>query len=265
MIRFANQNDVKKIVELWDIAFPEDADFNSYFFKNIFDVKKTLIMEENGELLSMLQMLPYKIKGIGDVTYIYGAATHPKYRGKGYMRTLLEHSFEIDRQNGYAGSILIPASDSLYDYYVGIGYKTAFYISKKKFNKTNTLRYDFKKAEYSDIPDIISLYKGDIERDFDYFKIQIDMFRALGGEVFLLYDGSKPLSYAFTWCSKDIEIQELGAACESCQMYMAEHIMSYYGKASAKATTLGGDIHIGMIKYYGDEKSLDMSLNLMYN
>lgn len=28
----------------------------------------------------MLQMMPYTLKGIGAVTYIYGATTHPDYR-----------------------------------------------------------------------------------------------------------------------------------------------------------------------------------------
>ena len=90
MIRFAYENDVRLIRELWDIAFPEEPDFNSYFFENIFDHRNTLINIRDNELLAMTQMMPYEIKNMGKVTYIYGAATNPKYRKQGLMSELLK-------------------------------------------------------------------------------------------------------------------------------------------------------------------------------
>lgn len=262
MIRFADKNDYYKIRELWDIAFPEDKNFNDYFFENIFDINTVLILTENNNLISMAQMIPYKIKELGDVTYIYGAATSPQYRGQGRMKKLLEESFEIDKKLGRKASILIPAEKSLFEYYKRTGYETAFYIDKIDTVNTNLYRYNFRKAEYSDINNMIDIYNGDVVRDYEYFNKQIDMFRNLGGEVFVLYDNNKLLSYSFVWNNEIIEIQEI---CGSENQYLANYVMKYYNKNKAKANFMKYGQPFGMIKYHTDYSKLIMYMNLMYN
>jgi len=263
MIRFADKNDVTEIRKLWDIAFSDGKEFNNYFFENIFNEKNTLILRENNELISMAQMINYEIENLGEVTYIYGAATNPKFRGYGYMKKLLKKSFELDIEMNKKASILIPAQESLFDYYKKIGYKTGFHIDRKRLEKTDNLSYSFRKAEYDDINNMLKLSKGDIKRDYFYYKTQMDMFNSLGGNVFVLYDNDKLISYSFVWFENEIDIQEL--AFEYGEQIIANHIMNYYNQNSAKATILNGNIPFGMIKYHIDNNNYNMTMNLMYN
>ncbi len=264
MIKFADKSHIQNIIKLWDIAFPEDKKFNSYFFDNIFKTEYTLIMTEGSIVVSMLQMLPYKINGIGDVTYIYGAATDPLYRGKGYMKNLLEKSFEYDIKTGRKGSILIPAEKSLFEFYKKVGYKTVFYNTTVKYTNTEEYKYKFRPALYNDILNMKHIYKGDIIRENEYFKTQIDMFRALGGDVFVLYKDKELLTYSFVWNNENIEIQEI----EGKSLYYgitANHIIKHFNKSSAQAVIKGNDNPFGMIKYHCGNKIRNMTMNLMYN
>lgn len=259
MIKLADKNDANAIRELWNIAFGEDRAFNDYFFDNIFKCENTLIMCENNKLISMAQMLPFNIKNIGDVTYIYGAATNPLERGKGYMKTLLEKSFEIDKKLGRCASILIPASESLFCYYSKIGYKTGFYADIQKYIMTDNIAFDFREADYGDINAMQNLYRGDVTRDYDYFKKQMDMFKSLGANVFVLCDGNV-VAYAFVWD----DIVEIMCSKEVYKPIFINHIMKYYDRDSIKATSIGNK-PFGMIKYHIDGGKYNMYMNLMYN
>lgn len=261
MIRFANESDTKAVRELWDIAFGEDLAFNDYYFKNIYNAENTLTMTENNKLLSMVQMLPYTIKGIGNATYIYGAATNPSYRGKGYMGQLLKKSFEIDIKNNVKASILIPADESLFDYYSHFGYKTGFYIGESIFKNTNEYEGELKEA--NNINDIVTLYNGDVERSLEYFNIQINMFNSLGGRVYMLYEGNEPKAYGFYWI-KSNEVQEAMAVDEKYIQLLANHIMKEHNINELKITTMGNKA-FGMIKYHSDNNNYNMYMNLMYN
>ncbi|MGN1318039.1 MAG: GNAT family N-acetyltransferase [Lachnospirales bacterium] len=262
MIEFAKKNDFSQIRELWDIAFPEDKDFNDYFFDKVFDIKNVLVLKENNKILSMVQMIPFEIKDFGSVTYIYGAATFPYARGLGKMNKLLNKSFEYDKKFSRKASILIPAKKSLFDYYKKIGYKSCFYIDKKDFENTNIYKYKFSKANYNDIYNMLKIYDGDILRDYNYFKTQIDMFRSLGGEVFTLYDNENMLSYGFVWNNEKIEIQEF---CGKYDEILVNHILNYYNKPIATVTYLKGNIPFGMAKFHCSKKTDKLSMNLMYN
>lgn len=255
MIRFADRRDTADIRALWDIVFGEDKDFNDYFFENIFDYGNTLILKENGRLLSMAQMLPCSIAGAGKATYIYGAATDPHYRKKGLMTELLRASFEIDKKNGVCASILIPADRPLFDFYKNIGYKTAFYV-KRKTHTNGGAPANASPASYADIPLISSIYTGDIERSADYWKIQLDMCRALGGEV-LVSDNA----YAFVYENA----QEIMYRDEEDGRALLDFICAYLKKDSVEYTAKGGDIPFGMLRAHTPLNAENLYMNMLYN
>ena len=132
MTGFALPSDTGEIRALWDSCFPEEPEFSDLFFAKMFKSDTCLVLREDGIIKAMAQMLPYELKDVGKVTYIYGAATHPDFRRQGLMRRLLEASFELDKKRGFAASILIPANEALYGFYARLGYKTRFYIREGK-------------------------------------------------------------------------------------------------------------------------------------
>lgn len=255
MIRFADKNDVKSIVELWDTAFPDEPDFNEYFFCNIFDFKTTLIMVENNKLMAMAQMIPYEISNIGRVTYIYGAATSPMYRNQGLMTKLLKKSFDIDTECGTAASILIPANKPLFDFYSKIGYETVFYINREVYMPTPEIA-DIKKAEYSDIPKLMKIYKGDILRSEEYWNTQLKMYNELGGSIFIYNDAYAVVSD---------KVEEIMGINDEDRIILLNSVCSYLKCKSIEVTSKGNSLPFGMIKKHSNFNIDKMYMNLMFN
>jgi predicted acetyltransferase len=257
MVEFATSADNREIRELWDACFPEEPEFNNWFFDNKFDVSKCLVLREDGIIKAMAQLLPYEIAELGEVSYIYGAATHPGYRRLGLMRRLLEQSFEIDKANGRVASILIPASKSLFDFYERLGYKTCFYIGRNDVKNIDVSEYSVIKANVSDIPFMDRLYtlsvgEKHIIRSQAYWAEQIKMFCELGGSVYILIKADKPIGYGFV---TDGFIQE-GFGDVQVLANLA---------GVKKYVSCGTDTPIGMACSYTDNFPKNMYLNLMFN
>ena len=129
MIRFSDNNDIKKIVTLWHEAFGDGEDEIMFFIANKFRPENTLVYEFDGEIASMLFLLEGKmsINGINyDSYYLYAACTLKKYRGRGYMGELLRFAERISAERNIAYICLLPGESSLYGFYEKFGYKTAF-------------------------------------------------------------------------------------------------------------------------------------------
>ena len=255
-IKFAEASDIPEIRALWDIAFGSEKDFNDCFFSNFFDPQKALIFTIDGKIAAMTQMLDYNIPSFGDVTYIYGAVTHPNYRKKGIMSQLLEESFDIDKKNNRSGSVLIPATAGLFDFYARLGYKKAFYI-KKTVYKAHT--EDIYPVCTDDTAFLNSIYEKSLRdlphpvRTPDYWAQQIKMFNTLGGFVF-----KTDTAYAFGYPDG---IQELMGTNKGS---LASGIAKKLHLFEISATEAGTDTPFGMLKPYN--KSFEnMYFNLMFN
>lgn len=132
----------KQIRLLWNICFNDTEEFKDFYFSEIYDNNIVTTIEKNGQIISAIQSIP-EILSFGQqqisVGYIYGACTHPSYRRKGYMATLLSEIQEKMLLKDYAISLLVPESQELFNYYSKFGYSTCFY-QKKVYNATNLLK-----------------------------------------------------------------------------------------------------------------------------
>jgi hypothetical protein len=72
--------------------------------------------------------------------YICGAATLPEYRNKGIMGQLMDRTFEAMKAMGYEYAALIPASESLYNYYERFGFRDFFYRKKYSVARADSLQ-----------------------------------------------------------------------------------------------------------------------------
>ena len=96
-IRYARATDKNQIVSLWNYCFEDGEDFVKYYFENVYDKKNTIIIEENNEVLSALQLNKYKIDLRNrkyDVSYVVGVSSKPEVRGLGYMKHLMTYTLE---------------------------------------------------------------------------------------------------------------------------------------------------------------------------
>ncbi|NLA83434.1 MAG: GNAT family N-acetyltransferase [Clostridiales bacterium] len=126
MIRLARENEIAKIRYIWEYCFDDTPEFVDFYFSTCFLPDNTLVFENNRQIQSCLQLLPYTIflrcKKF-PVSYIVGVATLPEYRGQGVIRLLLKEAGRILEVRSNYISILLPFQ---YEFYRKYGWEVCY-------------------------------------------------------------------------------------------------------------------------------------------
>lgn len=126
-------NRKQEALGLYRIAFPKDPmDFAVEFIDQFFD-SNCLTDVRDGRLACMLFLFECSIRLEGAVYpayYVYAVATHPDYRGRGYMRALMERAKEKARRDGRAALLIKPSNEQLYSFYEKLGFHTACFYNE---------------------------------------------------------------------------------------------------------------------------------------
>ncbi|MDR2968204.1 MAG: GNAT family N-acetyltransferase [Tannerellaceae bacterium] len=128
----------KQIRTLWQKCFDDSEEFVEFYFEKVYRDENTLSLERAGRVVSAMQMIPYRMLWCETeitVAYVSGACTAPEVRGKGLMTELLHKAFREMRERGYDITALIPASESLFEYYSAYGYTEVFDYSLQVFER----------------------------------------------------------------------------------------------------------------------------------
>jgi len=129
MISYGKSEYIPELKIMWHKIFGDSESYLNSFFGKVYKDENTLVDIENGNVVSVLFMIPYKFIANGKETkivYLYALATEPEYRGRKIMSKLIQKSLDICTKRGYALSVLIPADDSLFEYYRQFGYEEYF-------------------------------------------------------------------------------------------------------------------------------------------
>ncbi|MDR2647388.1 MAG: GNAT family N-acetyltransferase [Oscillospiraceae bacterium] len=129
MIRFIIKEDFSQIKQIWQVCFGDDESYVRLFWDNGFPLCRGLAREEDGALVSMLFLLPGFLTDAAArirAEYVYAVATLPEHRGKGHAAELIRHAAEIAQKDGLSALCLMPAEESLCDYYQKTGFVKAF-------------------------------------------------------------------------------------------------------------------------------------------
>lgn len=132
MIQIADNTMLKYLKEIWKECFHDSEEYINFFF-NFCCPKKTLVYCVENLPVAMLTLFPafYQIeKREYPIYYIYAVATKKEYQRKGYAAALLEYCKTLDR-----GLLLVPAMDTLFEYYKRFGFETAFYLNEYKYQE----------------------------------------------------------------------------------------------------------------------------------
>lgn len=135
-IRFATFQDGVSVKRLMGNVFHDEDRFLNLFFSYFFP-DNLLLGFKADEVVSMAFLLPAKLivnRKKVNATYLYACATSEHERGKGWMQAMINSAWEISSANGEAGLFLLPASESLYDYYEKLDFHNFFYWDKKEFH-----------------------------------------------------------------------------------------------------------------------------------
>lgn len=132
MVRFATFSDKQNIRRLWKDTFQDSDSFLDLYFSMLFKLEQSLVVYSGDKLVSSLQLLPYQVVVEGkrlDAVYLFAVMTDKAYRHKGYMKLMLEYTFEYLKSNNVSLVFLIPQEDSLFELYMKFGFEPAFRLS----------------------------------------------------------------------------------------------------------------------------------------
>lgn len=276
-IRFAQDGDTPEVISLWSLCFPGDWVFQEYFFKNLYDPSNNLLLFLGDRLCAMTQMLPYRMQTgcrTEEVTYIYGACTHPNFRRQHLMDTLLHRSFEIDRQMGRAASVLIPQEEWLFDFYAQFGYAPVMAASHHLYSALPEAEpCVLRPATVYDLSGMDALYHAQMWdgayfcRDAVEWRKQLAMFTHCGGDVLCTGPNEAPMGYAFVWHTDgQLWAQELVCA-PGTERGFVRALMERCCKTECHVTGLGFSKRqpLGCVLRHDGARPADGYINLMLN
>jgi len=112
-----------EVRDLWLSSFPSDTiDDADAFLLSRYKSENLLCKTENGQIVSMAHIIPF-----GNIAYLYAVATAPLCRHRGYAGELCREA--IERCKGrFEALILIPANDSLREWYSTMGFSGEYPI-----------------------------------------------------------------------------------------------------------------------------------------
>ena len=148
MIKFTD--DKEQIISLWRSVFSEDSREDVLFFLDECKNAECLGYFEENQLVSMLFLVDCcysDLKG----KYVYAVCTNQEFRNKGYSSCLINEAKK--HKNDFLW--LIPAHDSLFDFYAKFGFETKLHSEKAyenqiHFNENNEYLYSGSDYTYPD-------------------------------------------------------------------------------------------------------------------
>ena len=186
---------IDSLITLWNRVFGDDEDYIKLFFKEVYFDGECFAETDGDKVVSAFYLLKCSIKCGGKIyfgRYLYAAATLPEYRGKGLMGRLIEEAENYVRAEKIDFIALVPANDSLYDYYGKFGFNESMYKYKLAINKeTATLR------AFREITDPEEFHGIRSSADCDMLvynevgnRYAFDCFKFMGSGIFSLDDRS---------------------------------------------------------------------------
>ena len=128
-ITTAKTSDISTVKSLWMQIFGDSENF-AEFAVNICSPEGIYLVKDNEEIAAMviagIDLFAYGKKGF----YIYGLATVPHHRGKGFAKQLMDYVCKDKSDKGYDFCIAQPAQESLFEYYKNLGFETTTYLRK---------------------------------------------------------------------------------------------------------------------------------------
>lgn len=133
-IRPSRPEEIPAQKRLWKLAFGDDEKYIDWFYRCCGRPEDMLLLLEEGQLASMLALLPQEVVLPGGETarawYIYALATDPTVRSRGYGRQLLHYVDFHLRARGADCVTTVPAEPSLFKFFGTVDFAPSFSTRK---------------------------------------------------------------------------------------------------------------------------------------
>lgn len=115
---------ISSLRRLWKEAFGDTDDFLDVFWETAFCADRCRCITDADTVSAALYWFDCEYCS-KKVAYLYAVATAKAFRGRGLCRALMESTHNDLMETGYAGSILVPQEEGLWQMYEAMGYRAA--------------------------------------------------------------------------------------------------------------------------------------------
>jgi len=140
-IRLSKNEDITHLKEIWKVCFGDDDSYIDFFFDNKYKEDQTFVLIYKTQIAAMLTMIPIKITLPNNRSYnsamLYAIATHPRYQGMGLSTEIMNYTKEYLLKQNVEILALVPAEESLINFYSKREYSDGFYIKQSKLTYEN--------------------------------------------------------------------------------------------------------------------------------
>lgn len=121
--------DLSDLRRLWTAVFGDEDAFLDIFFNTAFAQNRCRCLWDDETLCASLYWFDVSCAG-QKLAYLYAIGTAPSHRNQGLCRTLVEDTKTHLKSQGYAGAILVPAGQKLFDMYGKMGFEVCTQVSE---------------------------------------------------------------------------------------------------------------------------------------
>lgn len=122
-IKYPAQSQIPALRDLWQQAFGDTEYYLDRFFETGFSFDRCRCVETDGKIAAALYWFDCSCRE-EKLAYLYAVATDTAFRGQGLCHRLMADTHALLKENGYAGAVLVPGSESLFRFYETMGYRT---------------------------------------------------------------------------------------------------------------------------------------------
>lgn len=173
---------------LYEEVFSEDStSFVDYYFAEKTKDNQIYVLEEEGEVRSMLHLNPYTVVVNGSeqrANYIVAVATQEAYRKRGYMKVLIRKALRDMYQEGECFTFLMPAAEAIYlphDFRTVYEQKKRYYHGEgEPLKKEDTEELAAVAEEY-----LSAHYQVYVKRESSYYERLMKEYASEGGRLMI--------------------------------------------------------------------------------
>ena len=125
--------------DIFSLAFKEKAEITNRLFETLLKNCLHLTLTIDEKIISQLFLIESEVVLDKNypIYYLYAAATHPSFQGKGYMHELIDYAKEVVIKNNRYGIVLKPANKELFKFYDSCGFSKILYSDIYEYTANN--------------------------------------------------------------------------------------------------------------------------------
>lgn len=198
MIKIINaEKDMEEqLKNLWNTCFEHDEEFCEFFFNNRFAPQKALVAVDNGKICSALHFFDGFYKDsrgkVKPALYIYGVATYPEFRKKGYASMLIDELKARAAKHNIC-ALYLTAEESAWNCYERAGFKRNARLSRTDFVPHKCSNIQWQSCEFEKFSKLRGKYLDTLNDTFLWCGRELEfMYRDINRDGQMLcttYDG----------------------------------------------------------------------------